>query len=58
MITFETLYNLVVPERKKKTLSTYDHYKTIRKTIPPTGTAFKDKSKYTRKAKYKKNYQE
>lgn len=57
MITLEDLYNSVVEEKKqKKELSGYDYYKMIRKPTPPTGAAFKDKSKYSRKEKYKKGY--
>ena len=53
MISLETLYNLVVAEKKDKTLSGYDYYKMIRKPTPPTGAAFKDKKKYNRKDKHK-----
>lgn len=57
MITFEELYNTVIDEKKqKKELSGYDYYKMIRKPTPPSGAAFKDKSKYSRKEKHKKAY--
>jgi hypothetical protein len=56
MISLETLYNLVVAEKKDKTLSGYDYYKMIRKPTPPTGAAFRDKKKYNRKDKHKDNY--
>lgn len=55
MITLEELYNSVLEEKKqKKGLSGYDYYKMIRKPTPPSGTAFKDKSKYSRKEKHKR----
>lgn len=55
MISFENLYNIVIGEKKhKKELSGYDYYKMIRKPTPPSGAAFKDKSKYSRKEKHKK----
>lgn len=58
MFTFEELYNSVVEEKKqKKGLTGYDYYKMIRKPTPPSGAAFKDKSKYSRKEKYKKDYE-
>ena len=57
MISFENLYNLVLSEKKqKKELSGYDYYKMIRKPTPPSGSAFKDKSKYSRKQKHKGGY--
>lgn len=57
MITFEELYNTVIREKKqKKELSGYDYYKMIRKPTPPSGAAFKDKSKYSRKEKHKGGY--
>ena len=57
MITFEELYNTVIGEKKqKKELSGYDYYKMIRKPTPPSGSAFKDKSKYSRKEKHKGSY--
>jgi len=57
MITLEDLYNTVIGEKKqKKELSGYDYYKMIRKPTPPSGAAFKDKSKYSRKEKYKSNH--
>jgi len=58
MISLETLYNLVVAEKKDKPLSGYDYYKMIRKPTPPTGTAFKDKKKYNRKEKHKGSYRD
>ena len=53
MISLETLYNLVIAEKKDNPLSGYDYYKMIRKPTPPTGAAFKDKKKYNRKDKHK-----
>ena len=53
MISLETLYNLVIAEKKDKPRSGYDYYKMIRKPTPPTGAAFKDKKKYNRKDKHK-----
>jgi hypothetical protein len=58
MISFTDLYNLVIGEKKDKTLSGYDYYKMIRKATPPTGTAFKDKKKYNRKDKYKDSHRD
>jgi hypothetical protein len=43
MISLETLYNLVIAEKKDKPLSGYDYYKMIRKPTPPTVHAFKIK---------------
>ena len=58
MITFEELFNIVIEEKKqkKKVLSSYDYYKMIRKPTPSPGTAFKDKSKYSRKSKHGSDY--
>lgn len=56
MTSFEDLYNSIIGEKKKKELSGYDYYKSIRKPTPPTGAAFKDKSKYSRKEKHKRSY--
>jgi hypothetical protein len=42
---------------KLKPLSGYDYYKSIRKATPPTGTSFKDKKKYDRKEKFKKDHE-
>lgn len=57
MITLEELYKSVVEEKKqKKELSGYDYYKMIRKPTPPSGAAFRDKSKYSRKEKHKGRY--
>jgi len=54
MFTLEDLYKKVVEEKKqKKELSGYDYYKMVRKSTPPPGAAFKDKSKYSRKEKYR-----
>jgi hypothetical protein len=51
------VYNILLEKKAKlKPLSGFDYYKSIRKPTPPTGTSFKDKSKYSRKEKYKKNY--
>jgi len=58
MISLETLYNLVIGEKKDKTLSGYDYYKMIRKSTPPAGTAFRDKKKYNRKDKHKDSYKD
>ena len=57
-MNFENLYNNVLEEKKPKHKTNFDHYNSIRKPTPPTGTAFKDKSKYSRKAKHKKNIHE
>lgn len=55
MISLEQLCTSVIEEKKhKKELSGYDYYKMIRKPTPPSGAAFKDKSKYSRKEKHKK----
>ena len=57
-MNFENLYNNVLEEKKPKHKTNFDHYNSIRKPTPPTGAAFKDKSKYSRKAKHKKNIHE
>lgn len=57
MIVLEDIYNSVIEEEKqKKGLTGYDYYKMIRKPTPPSGAAFRDKKKYNRKEKYKKDY--
>jgi hypothetical protein len=57
-MNFENLYNNVLSEKKPKPMTGFDYYKSIRKATPPTGAAFKDKSKYSRKAKHKKDIHE
>jgi hypothetical protein len=60
-MNFENLCSVVIEQKSKpklKPLSGYDYYKSVRKSTPKTGTAFKDKSKYNRKEKYKKNIHE
>jgi len=57
-MNFETLYNNVLEEKKPRHKTNFDHYNSIRKPTPPTGAAFKDKSKYNRRAKHKKNIHE
>jgi len=59
-MNFENLFNNVINEKKAKLkpLSGYDYYKSIRKETPKPGAAFKDKSKYNRKEKYKKDLHE
>lgn len=58
MISFATLYNLVVAEKKDKPLSGYDYYKMIRKPTPPAGVTFRDKKKYNRKDKHKDSHRD
>lgn len=41
---------------KLKPMSGFDYYKSIRKPTAKPGTSFKDKSKYSRKEKYKSDY--
>jgi hypothetical protein len=58
-MNFETLCANILDEKnraKLKPLTGFDYYKSIRKPTPPAGTSFKDKSKYSRKEKYKKDY--
>jgi hypothetical protein len=57
-MNFENLYNNVLSEKKPKPMTGFDYYKSIRKATPPTGAAFKDKSKYSRKDKHKKHIHE
>ena len=59
-MNFEALCTKIIEEKKRtklKPLSGYDYYKLIRKPTPPAGTSFKDKSKYNRKDKFKKDYE-
>ena len=56
---FASLCTEIIEEMKRaklKPLSGFDYYKSIRKPTPPAGTSFKDKSKYNRKEKFKKDY--
>lgn len=58
MNIIELVYNILLEKRAKlKPFSGYDYYKSIRKPTPPSGTSFKDKKKYDRKEKFKKNYE-
>jgi hypothetical protein len=58
MNIIDLVYNILLEKRAKlKPLSGYDYYKSIRKPTPPTGTSFKDKKKYDRKEKFKKDYE-
>ena len=58
MNIIELVYNILLEKRAKlKPLSGYDYYKSIRKATPPSGTSFKDKKKYDRKEKFKKDYE-
>jgi len=57
---FTSLCTEIIEEKKRaklKPLSGFDYYKSIRKPTPPSGTSFKDKSKYNRKEKFKKDYE-
>jgi len=57
METFNKIVLLILKEKKqKKELSGYDYYIMIRKPTPPSGSAFKDKSKYSRKQKHRNNF--
>jgi|LakMenEpi03Aug12_release.lakeMendotaPanAssembly.Ray.scaffolds.fasta_scaffold3680640_1 hypothetical protein len=59
-MNFESLCSDIIEEKnraKLKPLSGYDYYKSIRKPTPSPGTSFKDKKKYDRKEKFKKNYE-
>jgi len=57
MNIIDLVYNILLEKRAKlKPLSGFDYYKSIRKPTPPTGTSFKDKKKYNRKEKFKKDY--
>jgi hypothetical protein len=58
MNIIDLVYNILLEKRAKlKPLSGFDYYKSIRKPTPPTGTSFKDKKKYDRKEKFKKDYE-
>jgi hypothetical protein len=58
MNIIDLVYSILLEKRAKlKPLSGYDYYKSIRKPTPPTGTSFKDKKKYNRKEKFKKDYE-
>jgi hypothetical protein len=57
MNIIDLVYNILLEKRAKlKPLSGFDYYKSIRKPTPPTGTSFKDKKKYNRKEKFKKDH--
>jgi hypothetical protein len=57
MNIIDLVYNILLEKRAKlKPLSGFDYYKSIRKLTPPTGTSFKDKKKYNRKEKFKKDH--
>lgn len=57
---FNNLYSSIIDEKKAKLkpLSGFDYYKSIRKPTPKPGSSFKDKSKYNRKEKHKKDLYE
>jgi hypothetical protein len=58
MNIIDLVYNIILEKKAKlKPLTGYDYYKGIRKPTSPPGTSFKDKSKYSRKEKHKKNYE-
>jgi hypothetical protein len=58
MNIIDLVYNILLEKRAKlKPLSGFDYYRSIRKPTPPTGTSFKDKKKYDRKEKFKKDYE-
>lgn len=58
MNIIDLVYKILLEKRAKlKPLSGFDYYKSIRKPTPPTGTSFKDKKKYNRKEKFKKDYE-
>jgi hypothetical protein len=58
MNIIDLVYNILLEKRAKlKPLSGFDYYKSIRKPTPPTGTSFKDKKKYDRKEKFKKDHE-
>jgi hypothetical protein len=56
-MNFEKLLDSVLLEKKTKIkpMSGYDYYKSVRKPTPPPSSSFKDKTKYNRKEKYKKD---
>lgn len=58
-MSFEGICLEVIEEKraKLKPMSGFDYYKSIRKATPKPGTSFKDKSKYNRKEKHKKDYE-
>lgn len=57
-MNFDTICIEILEEKrgKLKPLTGYDYYKSIRKPTPKPGSSFKDKSKYDRKEKFKKDY--
>ena len=58
-MNFEGICHKVIEEKraKLKPLSGFDYYKSIRKPTAKPGASFKDKSKYDRKEKFKKEYE-
>lgn len=57
-MNFNNICKEILEEKKPKPLTGYDYYKSIRKAVPKPGTSFKDKSKYNRREKHKKNVYE
>ena len=58
-MNFKSICFEIIEEKraKLKPMSGFDYYKTIRKATPKPGTSFKDKSKYNRKEKFKKDHE-
>jgi hypothetical protein len=59
-MNFESVCVELIEEKnraKLKPLSGFDYYKGIRKPTPPPGTSFKDKKKYNRRDKFKRDYE-
>lgn len=58
-MNFENVCLEVIQEKraKLKPMSGFDYYKSIRKPTPKPGSSFKDKSKYNRKEKHRKDYE-
>jgi len=57
-VNLESICIQIIEEKraKSKPMSGFDYYKSIRKPTAKPGSSFKDKSKYSRKEKYKKDY--
>jgi len=59
-VNFEKAFRTIVEKSIKtpKPLTGFDYYKSIRKPTPKPGSSFKDKTKYNRREKYKKDLHE
>lgn len=55
-MTFKQYFEEKAKLKLAPTMSNYDAYKSVRKPTVGKGVAFKDKSKYNRKDKFKKSH--